>query len=308
MGNNPISNADPEGDLFFAIPQISFNGGFSVGLEVGFGVPGVASISATGMVGANSSWSVQGRAGGLYAGYGSNGAFAGVGYQWSGFNAGYDFVSGTASVGYGGGFGNGHAASVGLSYGKGGFGFSAGASSTYMWGTMKGVGHSSDGNGSLEQSDGSRVRGNTGLYTDETEAYNVMWEQSVSEGVETAGWLTDDGVLVSPIEYSDFKNTYNASDNRYFTLSWKGKTMYAHHNGNAHRVLGQIHTHPKSNRGLSTGGRNTDQGLQKYVGYGSVYAIAQKNLYRGYHVGGKWYSHSFGLRANLLNGKIKLIP
>jgi len=89
MGNNPISNADPEGDLFFAIPQISFNGGFSVGLEVGFGKPGKASISATGMVGANSSWSVQGRAGGLYAGYGSNGAFAGVGHQWSGFNAGY---------------------------------------------------------------------------------------------------------------------------------------------------------------------------------------------------------------------------
>jgi len=42
MGNNPISNADPEGDLFFAIPQISFNGGFSVGLEVCFGKPGKA--------------------------------------------------------------------------------------------------------------------------------------------------------------------------------------------------------------------------------------------------------------------------
>ena len=75
MGNNPITYSDPKGDLFFIIPQISFNRGFSIGLEVGFGIPGVASISATGMVGANSSWSVQGRAAGLYAGYGSNGAF-----------------------------------------------------------------------------------------------------------------------------------------------------------------------------------------------------------------------------------------
>ena len=68
MGNNPISNVDPAGDLFFAIPQISFNGGFNIGLEVGVGVPGVASISATGTIGTNGgSASIQGFAGGFYA-------------------------------------------------------------------------------------------------------------------------------------------------------------------------------------------------------------------------------------------------
>ena len=78
MGNNPITNVDPEGDLFFAIPQVSFDGGLSVGLEVG--VPGVKSLSATGMVGANPSWSVQAYLAGFYAGYGSNGGFAGYGF------------------------------------------------------------------------------------------------------------------------------------------------------------------------------------------------------------------------------------
>jgi len=76
---------------------------------------------------------VQGRAGGLYAGYGSNGAFAGVGYQWSGFNAGYDFVSGTASVGYGGGLGGSYSGSLGLHYNvhSGNFGYNTGLSGAF---------------------------------------------------------------------------------------------------------------------------------------------------------------------------------
>ncbi|WP_420459586.1 hypothetical protein [Neolewinella sp.] len=84
-------NSDPNGDLFFAIPQIGFsNGKLSVGLEVGVGVPGVLSASATvGGGGGGFYWSVQGYAGGVYAGYGSSGAFMGFGYQYAGFNGGY---------------------------------------------------------------------------------------------------------------------------------------------------------------------------------------------------------------------------
>jgi len=137
MGNNPISNADPAGDLFFAIPQISFNGGFSVGLEVGFGLPGGASISATGTVGANPSWSVQGRLGGVYAGYGSNGVFAGVGYEYAGASIGFDFTSGTVNAGYGIGRAGvtGFGASGGVSYNlvSRSFGYNVGASYTHIF-------------------------------------------------------------------------------------------------------------------------------------------------------------------------------
>ena len=130
-GNNPISNADPDGDLFF-IPQVSFNGGLSLGLEVGFGIPGVLSASVTGGFGSKGGYaSIQGSAGGLYAGYGTSGGFAGIGYQYGGFSGGYDFGSGSASLSYGGGLGGRNAGSVGISYGSGGFGWNASLSSSY---------------------------------------------------------------------------------------------------------------------------------------------------------------------------------
>lgn len=80
MANNPIRYNDPEGDVipFFVIPQISFNGGFSFGIEVGIGVPSVLSASITGGINSDGKgyWSVQGSAYGFYAGYGSSGFFA----------------------------------------------------------------------------------------------------------------------------------------------------------------------------------------------------------------------------------------
>ncbi len=48
MNNNPISNSDPEGDLFFVMPHISFSGGFSLGVTVGVGLPFGLNASATG--------------------------------------------------------------------------------------------------------------------------------------------------------------------------------------------------------------------------------------------------------------------
>ncbi|MEM6321918.1 MAG: RHS repeat-associated core domain-containing protein [Bacteroidota bacterium] len=131
MGNSPMVNADPNGDLFFAMPRISIgSGGVSFGLEVGIGVPGAFNASVTGGAGTNGAfWSVQGQTGALYAGYGSNGAFAGLGYQYGGFSGGYDFGSGRVSIGLGGGLGHGMNGSVGVSYGKGGFGWSASTSS-----------------------------------------------------------------------------------------------------------------------------------------------------------------------------------
>jgi len=114
MGNNPVSNADPDGDLFFAIPQIGFGkGGFSIGLEVGVGIPGVLSASVTGGVnigkgGTSGYWSAQGFVAGFYAGYGSNGGFAGWGYRYAGLSGGVSYGKGGwgAGISYGGSSGN----------------------------------------------------------------------------------------------------------------------------------------------------------------------------------------------------------
>ena len=67
MGNVPVMGIDPDGNLFFIIPKISFDGGLSIGLETGIGLPGVLSASITGGVGSGGTyWSVQGYAGGLW--------------------------------------------------------------------------------------------------------------------------------------------------------------------------------------------------------------------------------------------------
>jgi hypothetical protein len=105
MGNNPVSYADPNGDIFFIIPQISASGkgGLSIGLEIGIGIPGVLSASITGGVNLGSKtsgyWSVQGSAGGFYAGYGSSGGFAGWGYRYAGISGGVSYGSGGWGVG-----------------------------------------------------------------------------------------------------------------------------------------------------------------------------------------------------------------
>ena len=135
--NNPLIHIDPDGEWVFLIPQISFGkGGFSLGLEVGVGVPGVLSASVTG--GYNFKydkgyWSVQGALVGLYAGYGSSGAFFGVGYRYAGFSAGVGYGSGgfNAGISYGGSAGNFNGA-IGIGWSeKGGFDWSASGGYTH---------------------------------------------------------------------------------------------------------------------------------------------------------------------------------
>jgi hypothetical protein len=141
MGNNPVSYADPNGDIFFIIPQIgaSGKGGLSIGLEIGIGIPGVLSASITGGVNLGSKtsvyWSVQGSAGGFYAGYGSSGGFAGWGYRYAGISGGVSYGAGGWGVGlsYGGTSGrlNG---SLGIGWSQsGGFDWNVSGGYTYQY-------------------------------------------------------------------------------------------------------------------------------------------------------------------------------
>ena len=135
MGNNPILYNDPDGDLFFVIPQISFSGGLSVGLEAGIGIPGVLSASVSGGIGTHGGYaSIQGTAGGFTLGYGTGGGFASFGYAYGGISGGLSYSSGglSASAGYGGDIGNGLSLYTGLNYGGDGLSFSSSLAYTGM--------------------------------------------------------------------------------------------------------------------------------------------------------------------------------
>ncbi len=130
-GANPISYSDPNGDLFFVFPHINIgSGGVSVGLEVGVGVPGVASASVTVGAGTGGAYaSIQGTAVGFYAGYSTQvRGFAGIGIPIGGayIGAGYSEAGGWgASAGIGGAPGRAQT-SVGVGWSQnGGWGVNA---------------------------------------------------------------------------------------------------------------------------------------------------------------------------------------
>jgi hypothetical protein len=163
MGNNPVSYADPNGDIFFIIPQIgaSGKGGLSIGLEIGIGIPGVLSASITGGVNLGSKtsgyWSVQGSAGGFYAGYGSSGGFAGWGYRYAGISGGVSYGAGGWGVGlsYGGTSGSLNG-SLGIGWSQsGGFDWNVSGGYTYQYSPAESKSTNSSAKGgvqSVEQS------------------------------------------------------------------------------------------------------------------------------------------------------------
>jgi len=106
MGNNPISKSDPDGDLFFITPHISFSGGLSIGVTAGVGLPFGLNASASG--GYN---------------FGSSKTFGSVGLN-AGFNIGAFNLGASASYGSGG-------ASIGggISITEGNFGLGIGGAS-----------------------------------------------------------------------------------------------------------------------------------------------------------------------------------
>jgi len=125
--NRNKSNVDPEGDLFFAMPNISFSGGVSIGLTVGVGLPFGLNASATGgynfsanktfgSIGLNAGINIGGFNVGASLSYGSGGASAGVGLGVSDgkFGIGLGGVNYSSSgIGF-----SGPSASYALSLGK----------------------------------------------------------------------------------------------------------------------------------------------------------------------------------------------
>ncbi len=142
MGGNPISHSDPHGD-FYIFPHVNIgSGGVSIGLEVGIGVPGVASASVTVGAGTGGAYaSVQGTAFGAYAGYGTQGGgFAGYGLPIGGGYVGVGYSQGGgwgASAGFGGAPGRAQS-SIGVGWSQnGGLGVNATVGAQYTGAELK---------------------------------------------------------------------------------------------------------------------------------------------------------------------------
>ncbi|WP_414618190.1 hypothetical protein [Dyadobacter sp. 32] len=135
--NNPLKYTDPDGNFWFISPQIGFGkGGFSLGLEIGIGFKGFASISVSAGYNFKSDqgyWSVQGSALGIYAGYGSSGWFAGAGLRHpSGVSLGWGYSQAggwNAGIGFGRNAGN-FSGAAGIGWSENG-GFDWGVSAGY---------------------------------------------------------------------------------------------------------------------------------------------------------------------------------
>jgi len=226
-------------------------------------------------------------------------------YGSGGFNAGLGIGVNQGGLGFN--FG-------GINYGANGFGLSGPSvsyGSLFQYGEISAGNTNQPGkNGDLQGGTDGTVKGNTGLYEDETNAYNVMVEQTQFTGVETAAWLTDKGVLMSPISYGDIKNTATGSDNGYYRITARGKNFYAHSRGEKLRITGQVHTHPSSDIGpwYKSGGKvygGDYKFAQTFRGL-SVYTIGPKNVHQGIFNGIYNAPNLVGATSSLLSGKFKL--
>ena len=299
MGNSPLVNADPNGDLFWFMPHISFNGGFSAGITAGVGI-----------FSASVGFSNQGIDASVGVGYGP----LSVSYGTSGFSAsvGAGLNSGGLSINLGS-----------INYGANGFGLggpSVGYGELYQFGEVS-PGYTAEpgAEGDFQGGTDGTIRGNVGLYEDETNAYNVMVEQAQFMGVETAAWLTDEGVLLSPIATPDYINTEHSSFNGYYKTIVSGKRLLVEYEGRRIEIQGQVHTHPTSDGGpwywTKHGqfvGKGGDRGFgqhfyDKHKMSLPIHTIGPNNVHRGVFSYKLGYPDLLGSTRGLLGGKYNLI-
>lgn len=91
------------------------------------------------------------------------------------------------------------------------------------------------------------------MFSNETDAYNYMWNNSFRDGQpwrENYGWITDKGIVVLPTEGYELdadgnKLKYYVNENDggspWYNLVDRG---FVYHNNVAYKILASIHTHP----------------------------------------------------------------
>ena len=128
------------------------------------------------------------------------------------------------------------------------------------------------------------------MYTDETAAYNRMWEQANrkefgEKGREVFGIITENGVLVLPV----YKNDYGSADTKQYGYHFKNEQYTDPVTGESLSYVATIHTHQDKT--------NPNPNLSMYEEYGDEYIAVHRTPNKPMVVMG-WNDKLYGIIAN----------
>lgn len=81
-------------------------------------------------------------------------------------------------------------------------------------------------------------------FTNETDAYNYMWNQANADRREYAAYITTKGVIVTP---ADQNTETDGEFLKYYNPTWKNGALYITFENKVYQVIGGIHTHQADN-------------------------------------------------------------
>ncbi len=108
---------------------------------------------------------------------------------------------------------------------------------------------------SFKEKDASYYKDGSAFFTNETKAYNFMWQNSnpgdAKNEKENFAFVTKDGVAVLPVEGKthegkEFKNNHNTAETEVYKASGKGENLTVDFNGTKIKPIATAHTHPWS--------------------------------------------------------------
>lgn len=318
--NNPLIYTDPDGNNPLLIAAV-----ISALISAGQYTANVA-FSDGGFK--NWSWGQFGNslASGAISGgvsYGIGSAFGPVGSLNNEFARAFahGYTSGLVSEAFGGNFKS--------AFWAGGFGSLAGsASSAYISNPWVGIGASALSGGIGSEIGGGNfwegaVTGATvgafnhfsphyvtteaKLFSDQTEAYNYMWDNNYGNDgtIENGGFITDAGVLVLP---NDRNNSTTADLTRVtLKVTNSGKWSSVKFNGKWLPIKGSLHTHPNANSiGTQMFSPEDELVAKQHLPNLPNYVLSKASTWYYMYQSGKIYYSNVGPTSSVLSGAIIL--
>ncbi len=308
--NNPLKYTDPSGNLFYALPSVSWSyyGGLSVGISAGVGLPSGLSVGAGVNYGfKNNNWTFT-----------ANTTFAGF-YSYGGYDTKAGFIGGGGfgiSPALTGNFGvSNNLFSVGFNYSQNG-GWSASAlgfsysnqglifdpSITVSYNIIiesrsinfiaQEINTESDIFPAKDDPEAYRAK----LFYDKDMAYEYMWKNSFYENgspkVEIAAWILKDGkVLVLPYYLNKMTSSYTSLPGKF---DFRRKSMTITINNIKYYVNTTVHTHPVNLHSKSGNIGVSDKDINHIASINRpIYILYNENIYL-VHLKNRWAPESIG--------------
>jgi len=307
--NNPLKYTDPSGNLFYALPSVSWSyyGGLSVGVSAGVGLPSGLSIGVGVNYGfKNGNWTFTANASiaGFYAygGYDTKaGWIGGGGFGLSPAVFGNFSFSNNMNVGFNYSQNGGFAASaLGFSYSNQGLIFDPSITVSYniiiesrsINFIAQEINTESDIFPAKDDPEAYRAK----LFYDKDMAYEYMWKNSFYENgspkVEIAAWILKDGkVLVLPYYLNKMTSSYTSLPGKF---DFRRKSMTITINNIKYYVNTTVHTHPVNLHSKSGNIGVSDKDINHIASINRpIYILYNENIYL-VHLKNRWAPESIG--------------